>query len=170
METPDTRASDMAKTVKSPAKKASVKKSKTKNPAAKKAAAKKPPKSPFDKKFLTVMKASLLEERSKYVYSAETLRAEADSLMEEREPGDVQFDEESGEGDTLAVERERDLALSGHALLAVEQIDGALARLDAGVYGVCVTSGKPIPKERLRAIPWASERVEVKAGGFGIRR
>jgi len=31
-----------------------------------------------------------------------------------------------------------------------------------------VMSGKPIPKERLQAIPWAAERVEFKAGG--IRR
>ena len=86
--------------------------------------------------------------------------------MEEREPGDVQFDEESGEGDTLAVERERDLALSAHARAAVDQIDAALARIDNGTYGICLVSGKPIPRQRLNAIPWAAERVEHKAGGF----
>ena len=80
-----------------------------------------------------------------------------------------EFDEEGGEGDTLAVERERDLALSAHAQAAVEEIDQALERLKAGTYGVCVVSGKNIPKERLRAIPWAAERVEYKTGGF-LRR
>ena len=55
-----------------------------------------------------------------------SLRAEADALIEGREPGDVQFDEESGEGDTLAVERERDLALSAQARAAVDEIDAAL--------------------------------------------
>ncbi len=124
----------------------------------------------FDQKFLDEQRAALIEERSRYVQSAETLKAEADALVEGREPGDVQFDEESGEGDTLAVERERDLALSAHARAAVEEIDAALARLDAGTYGICKASGKPIPKERLRAIPWAAERVEYKAGGFGITR
>lgn len=126
--------------------------------------------STFDKKFLDAQRELLHEERSKYVKSAETLKAEADALIEGREPGDVQFDEEGGEGDTLAVERERDLALSGIARAAVEQIDAALERLDAGTYGMCVASGKPIPKERLKAIPWAAERVEYKAGGFGSRR
>ena len=57
-------------------------------------------------KFIGEMKARLEEERAKYLHSEETYRAEADALIEGREPGDVQFDEESGEGDTLAVERE----------------------------------------------------------------
>jgi RNA polymerase-binding transcription factor DksA len=93
--------------------------------------------------------------------------AEAVSLTENREPGDVQFDEESGEGDTLAVERERDLALSAQARAAIDEIDAALERLDDGTYGICRVSGLPIPKERLKAIPYATERVEYKVGGFG---
>ena len=153
------------------AKKTTTKKAPAKKTAAKKAPAKKTPakKKPFDKKFLNAQKALLLEERSRYVRSAESLRAEADALIEGREPGDVQFDEEGGEGDTLAVERERDLALSAHAQAAVEEIDQALGRLKLGTYGICVVSGKSIPKERLRAIPWAAERVEYKTGGF-LRR
>ena len=169
---------------KAPAKKASAKKNAAKNASAKKVpaknasakknaaktakkAAKKAPKSPFGKKFIGEMHARLLEERAKYLHSEETYRAEADALIEGREPGDVQFDEESGEGDTLAVERERDLALSNQARQAVEQIDAAIERIKAGTYGVCVTSGLGIPQERLKAIPWAAERVEYKVGGLG---
>ena len=167
---------------KAPAKKAAVKKAPAKKAAVKKAPAKKAPakkapvkkavkkaKSPFGKKFIGEMKARLEEERAKYLHSEETYRAEADALIEGREPGDVQFDEESGEGDTLAVERERDLALSNQARQAVEQIDAALDRIKAGTYGICVASGKSIPQERLRAIPWAAERVEYKVGGLGNR-
>ena len=161
---------------KTAAKKAAAKKAVKKAPA-KKTAAKKAPakktvkkaKSPFGKKFIGEMKARLEEERAKYLHSEETYRAEADALIEGREPGDVQFDEESGEGDTLAVERERDLALSNQARQAVEQIDAALGRIKAGTYGICVASGKSIPQERLRAIPWAAERVEYKVGGLGNR-
>ena len=156
---------------KAAAKKA-VKKAHAKKTAAKKAPAKKTvkkAKSPFGKKFIGEMKARLEEERAKYLHSEETYRAEADALIEGREPGDVQFDEESGEGDTLAVERERDLALSNQARQAVEQIDAALGRIKAGTYGICVASGKSIPQERLRAIPWAAERVEYKVGGLGNR-
>lgn len=174
------KAAKKAPAKKAAAKKAAAKKSPTKA-TAKKAASKKnsakaapkktakkdpPVKSRFDKKFLDGQKSLLIEERARYVASAETWKAEADSLMEGREPGDVQFDEESGEGDTLAVERERDLVLSANARIRVEEIDEALGRIEDGSYGICTGSGKPIPKERLKAIPWASERVEYKASGF----
>jgi RNA polymerase-binding transcription factor DksA len=135
--------------------------------AAKAAQPAKPAKSPFDAKFLDSQRQQLLEERENYVRQADALMAEAVSLTENREPGDVQFDEESGEGDTLAVERERDLALSAQARSAIEEIDAALERLDKGTYGICRISGLPIPKERLKAIPYATERVEYKVGGFG---
>ncbi len=148
-------------------KKAPAKKSASKKATVKKAADKAPkPANPFGQKFIDAQEKRLLEERARYTKSAETWKAEADSLLVDREPGDVQFDEESGDGDTLQVERERDLALSSYAQNAVEEIDEALARVKAGTYGMCITSGKPIPKERLEAIPWAAERVEYKVAGF----
>jgi RNA polymerase-binding transcription factor DksA len=127
-----------------------------------------PAESPFDTEFIEQQRAVLKAERARYVRSADALKAEADALANEREPGDVQFDEESGEGDTLAVERERDLALSAQARAAVDMIDAALARIERGTYGICVHSGQPIPLERLEAIPWAAERVEFKAGSFRV--
>ena len=35
------------------------------------------------------------------------------------------------------------------------EIDDALRRIDNGTYGICEGRGEPIPKERLKAIPWA---------------
>jgi RNA polymerase-binding transcription factor DksA len=129
-----------------------------------------PVKSPFDAKFLESQRKLLLEERENLVGSADRLQEEADSLMQDLDPGDVQFDDESGEGDSLVVERERDLALSAQARQMVTEIDAALKRIDAGTYGLSVISGKPIPRERLKAIPWATELVEEKVGGIGTRR
>jgi len=126
--------------------------------------------SAYDAKFLDAQRKLLLEERAKLVGQAEHLDAEAAALMEDLDPGDVQFDDESGEGDTLVVERERDLALAGQARQTVIEIDDALRRIDEGSYGLSVISGKAIPKERLRAIPWATELVEEKVGGLGSRR
>ena len=159
---------------KAPAKAAPAKATAKKAPAAKPAAAKpaapaKRKLSAADQKFIESQHELLLKERATYLRQADSLKAEADSLAELREPGDVQFDEESGEGDTLAVERERDLALSHQARAAVEEIDHALTKIDLGTYGICEVSGQPIPKERLKAIPWARERVEYKVGGFGRR-
>jgi DnaK suppressor protein len=120
-------------------------------------------------KFFEAQRKALLEERATYTRQAETLKAEADLLAQDRDPGDVQFDEESGEGDTIAVERERDLALSAQARAAVEEIDRALAKIDDGTYGVCEQCGKSIPRERLKALPYAMLCVDCKTGGLGRR-
>ena len=138
-------------------------------PPAKKPAAPKAKKAPFTPAWLTRQEAALQEERAIYLRQAESLLAEAASLVADYESGDTQFDEESGEGDTLSMDRERDLTLSAQARAAVEEIDHALTKFALGTYGICETSGLPIPKERLEAIPWARERVEYKVGGFGPR-
>lgn len=158
-------ASGSASATKAAPKKAAAKSS---TPAAKapKAKAKK---SPFDSKFLERMRKLLVVERDTYERQARQLRAEADSLVADLDPGDVQFDEESGEGDTIAVERGRDLALAAKAMEMIEEIDHALSKFDEGTYGICEVSGEPIPQERLEAIPWAREKVEYKVGGFGRR-
>jgi RNA polymerase-binding transcription factor DksA len=172
---------------KAPEKAAAAAKAPAKKEAAKKAAAphrtipalakqaapdsrKAPPKrtGPLDK-FLLGQLEALEEERATYTRQAASLRAEADSLVFERDPGDVQFDEESGEGDTIAVERERDLALSNQALAAVEEIDRAVAKIHDGTYGVCENCYSAIPKERLKALPYAALCVQCKSAGFTRR-
>ncbi len=123
----------------------------------------------FDQKFLEGQLQSLLRERETLTGQARRLEAEAHSLIEDVEMGDVQFDDESGEGDTMVVERDRDLALSAQARQVIVEIESALDRLGDGTYGYSVHSGLPILKERLRAIPWATLRVDEKAGGIGRR-
>ena len=60
---------------------------------------------------------------------------------------------------------DRDFALS---LLSQEQdalyeIDQALKRIELGTYGICEMSGKPIPRTRLEAIPFARFTVECQS-------
>jgi RNA polymerase-binding transcription factor DksA len=122
-----------------------------------------------DVKFLDEVRELLVADRAIYQEQATSLRAEADSLALEREPGDVQFDEESGEGGTVTVDRERNLALSGQATIAVEEIDDALKRIDDKTYGYCERCFQPIPKPRLRALPYARLCVACKSGGLSRR-
>lgn len=181
---------------KAPAKKAATKKAAAKNTTAKNTAAAKKPPAPaatstvgkielptprgpnkdgisytkdFDVKFLKAQKDLLEAERLALVGQAESLEGEALALIEEAEMGDVQFDDEGGEGDTTVVERERDLALSAQARETVAEIDAALARLEEGTYGYSLISGEPISRERLEAIPWATQLVSEKVGGIGTR-
>lgn len=120
-------------------------------------------------KFLAGQRAALEAERATYLAQAEDLKAEADQLAQEAEPGDVQFDDESGEGGTMNVERERDLALSAQARAAVEDIDHAIAKIDSGTYGACERCGQPIPRARLKALPQARLCVACKSGGLSRR-
>jgi len=123
----------------------------------------------FDAKFLAAQRALLLAEREALTGQATQLEDEANALIAEGEMGDVQFDDEGGEGDTMVVERERDLALSAQARALIADIDAALERISAGTYGYSTESGRPISRERLEAIPWASVLVEEKVGGIGRR-
>ena len=120
--------------------------------------------------FLAEQRALLLEERANYLRQAEELKAQADSLALEHEPGDVQFDEEGGEGGTSNVDRELDLVLSAQALAAIGEIDTALAKLDTGSYGRCEQCGNEIPPARLQALPHAALCVTCKSGGLSSRR
>jgi RNA polymerase-binding transcription factor DksA len=123
----------------------------------------------FDLKFLFAQREALNTERIKLVGQANRLENEANAMIADAEMGDVKFDDEGGEGDTMVVEREQDLVLSAAARQTVEEIDAALARMKTGEYGYSVVSVLPIPKERLRAIPWATELVTERAGGLGRR-
>ncbi|HEV7862805.1 MAG TPA: TraR/DksA C4-type zinc finger protein [Acidimicrobiia bacterium] len=114
-------------------------------------------------KTLDKLRRLLQEERETYVRQAHDLAAEAEALAAEREPGDTQFDEESGEGDTVNVERERDLALSASATQAVEDIDRALHRMETGAFGICERCGKKITVARLEALPFAALCIECKS-------
>jgi len=122
-----------------------------------------PAKANLSPRTLKRLRAKLLDERDQQLRQAEDLQAEAEELAQERDPGDTQFDEESGEGDTVNVERERDLLLSASARQIVDAIDRALKRMDAGMYGVCVPAGRRLSVERLEAIPYAEECVDCKA-------
>ncbi len=120
-------------------------------------------------KFFAQQRELLVSERETYVLQADALKAEAQALAEDMEPGDIQFDEESGEGGTMAVERERDLTLSAQARAAVDEIDRALRKIEIGTYGICEKCETPIPKARLKALPYAALCVACKSGGLSRR-
>jgi DnaK suppressor protein len=122
-----------------------------------------------EERFLSHQRHGLERERATYLEQAKSLKAEAESLVEEMEPGDIQFDDESGEGGTVTVDRERDLALSAQAMLAVEEIDHALAKMGLNTYGICENCGRLIPKARLEALPYARLCIDCKSGGLSRR-
>ena len=123
----------------------------------------------FDLKFLASQRELMVEKKAVLLRQALRLDDEANSLIQDVEMGDVQFDEEGGEGDTMVVERSRDLMLSAQARQIIEELDAALERIKTGEYGYSVHSGLAIPRERLKAIPETTESVLERVGGIGRR-
>ena len=110
--------------------------------------------------------AELKEVRAELEAEVTSLRAdlaraasEAAELLTDsvRDAGD-----DSADAGTKAFEREQELALTQNARDLLDQGERALARIDAGTYGVCESCGKPIGKARLMAFPWATLCVACK--------
>jgi RNA polymerase-binding protein DksA len=57
-------------------------------------------------------------------------------------------------------EQEFSLELMDSERRLLVEIEDALARVEAGTYGICEGTGKPISKARLEAQPWARYSVE----------
>lgn len=80
--------------------------------------------------------------------------ATLDELTHDR-AGSNDDDEHDPEGVTLSSEWSRLTGLAEAAASELRQVDDALARVDAGTYGICANCGKPIPAGRLEARPFA---------------
>ncbi|KAA9339976.1 TraR/DksA family transcriptional regulator [Adhaeribacter soli] len=52
--------------------------------------------------------------------------------------------------------------LASRQLKFIQQLENALIRIKNGTYGVCIGTGKLIPKERLRAVPHTQHSIEAK--------
>jgi RNA polymerase-binding transcription factor DksA len=81
--------------------------------------------------------------------------------------------------DTAQEQTARDVlwAELGHETDQLFEVDCALQRIGDGTYGICEETGRPIPLERLRAIPWtrysvaAAQPIEQRSWGMkSIRR
>jgi len=88
---------------------------------------------------------------------------EAESAIAER-LGDAVGDAGDDQADTGAktFQREHELALTQNARELLELSERALARMDAGSFGVCESCGQPIGKARLQAFPRATLCVACK--------
>lgn len=91
------------------------------------------------------------------------LLAELTRLTEPPPEGStVSFGKRIGEGTTEAVERLSTTATARALSASLAEIDEALERIADGTYGTCRECGRPIPPERLEALPATSQCVECR--------
>ncbi len=100
----------------------------------------------------------LFEERDRLTIAVGHLHDDNSSSIED-ELGELSVggvDNHMADTASATYERELDAGLEEGALHRLEKVEAALARIDAGSYGVCEACGEPIGADRLAAIPWAS--------------
>jgi RNA polymerase-binding transcription factor DksA len=66
------------------------------------------------------------------------------------------------EDGSATFEKEQTNQLAARQKKFIEQLEAALMRIDNKTYGICRTTGKLIPKERLRAVPHTTQTMEAK--------
>ncbi|MFD7745691.1 TraR/DksA family transcriptional regulator [Streptomyces sp. NPDC059698] len=103
----------------------------------------------------TLLTSEILRLRSELEASGAALAG----LM--RDSGDGAGHDEADTG-TKNITREHELSLAANAQEMLEQTERALARLEAGTYGLCEICGNPIGKARMQAFPRATLCVEDK--------
>ena len=54
--------------------------------------------------------------------------------------------------------------LAAHQMKFIRNLEMALVRIENKTYGICKTTGRLIPKERLMKVPHATECIEAKEG------
>ena len=59
-------------------------------------------------------------------------------------------------------ERENLSQLAARLQKFTNQLESAMVRIKNGTYGICIDSGRLIPKERLRAVPHTQQTIEAK--------
>ena len=109
----------------------------------------------MDEHRLSELRAKLVEEKARVEKDLKGLGSEG--------PGpDADFVDRGDDEDSNAQEVtafQEDLSLENNLEITLSMVDAALARMDAGTYGLC-ENGEPIPEDRLKALPWAATCID----------
>jgi len=101
------------------------------------------------------LREQLLEEASRLGAIVEQIdRLERETLSEAS--GENVYRDHMADQGSATFERELDMTLEENERTELAEVRDALARMDAGSYGVCTRCGAEIPAGRLEAVPAAS--------------
>ncbi|SMO63549.1 TraR/DksA family transcriptional regulator [Gracilimonas mengyeensis] len=122
---------------------------------------------PFSEEELDHFKELLNEEKEEAQNKIETFQERVEELEEKlndttssaaHHQGNIASSEEEREKYYTMIEREKE---------KIEDIKVALDKIEAGNYGICNVTGKPIAKERLEVVPHAKYSKEAKESQTG---
>ena len=111
----------------------------------------------MDKEFISQMKKKLIDTKEEILKHLASESEDFKNIIEDIDPKDL-ADIASEDIDKKTLQ-----ALGAQEAKRLQLIDSALARIENGKYGICISCGKKIPRERLEAIPYALQCVECKS-------
>jgi DnaK suppressor protein len=96
------------------------------------------------------------------------LRREIEEQGADPDSDELAFRDDAGFSDRSHSSEERSHLVSVVKALRsnLHDVDRALAKMDAGTYGICERCGNPISPERLEAIPWTTLGIDCKQKGI----
>lgn len=119
------------------------------------------------------------EHHRKLIDLRQKLTGERSTLKDEAAEETTTFSLHMADAGTDSYDRDWALGMLSNEQDALYEIEQALARIQAGTYGICEMTGKRIPAARLAAIPWtrfsaeAEKKLEAEGGtrraGIGRR-
>ncbi|SHK11154.1 TraR/DksA family transcriptional regulator [Rhodothermus profundi] len=116
---------------------------------------------PFTDEELEYFRQLILERRRQAVEDIERMKAQ---LEDAREQGgtDTAYSFHMADAGTDAMEREKLFLMIARQQKYISHLDRALERIKNKTYGICKVTGKPIPRERLEAVPHTEVSIEAK--------
>jgi|SRR5579871_1083292 len=105
----------------------------------------------LDAAFLQKQRQALLRLRATLVEATDEAESDESDIKAQRSSDVLEAEEDAQGLDAL----DRGDSLLRHTAARLAQVDRALKKLEEGTYGVSDLSGKPIPRERLEAVPEA---------------
>ena len=108
--------------------------------------------------FKTIILGMLEKARSEYNNLRQVVMHNGSNDIEDTSPSFKTVEDDGA--NQLSKEEASQLAQRQYKF--IQNLEGALARIENKTYGVCRLTGKLIPKERLRLVPHATLTVEAK--------
>lgn len=117
--------------------------------------------SPFTDEELEEFRSLILAKREVAVEDVDRMRNNLSDSRDQAE-NDTAYSYHMADAGTDAMEREHLYQMIARQQKYIGYLDRALNRITAKTYGICKISGKPIPKERLLAVPHTETSIEAK--------
>lgn len=123
-------------------------------------------KTPFDDKELAHFKAILLKNRAEAQEKLDTIWEQQTNLEEADDADYSSLTHHLGDVGSDVQEQEMHYQLIERLREYIQYINEALERIENKTYGICLSTGKPISKERLEVVPHTRYSIEAKNKGL----